>query len=329
MRIVHPSEDNLEYILEFAFRHLSPPELNERVLSILGQYENGLVPLEGIFAAEDDNGIAGVLFSQPRQDCGVMLWVPSVSENCPADIILAPFIEYCEKHKFQAALAFADYRQQFNEPEFIQDGKFEYLSDLVYFSADINPVLPAYYSDACGFQPAAGKADGQKRLEEIIRETYSGTLDFPRLMGTFPVDKVLDEYRQGGLFQEQLWFFVQDIRGRDGSTEGDISKKDIGVLLLTDRMEHLEITYTGLIKEIRGQGLAKEIIRFAKSTAKERGCKLLTAAADERNKPAVRTYINSGFQAWDRKKIFVRYFLTSESPSSFANAGSIASAQSW
>ncbi|GHT31006.1 hypothetical protein FACS1894214_1930 [Planctomycetales bacterium] len=306
MRIVHPSEDNLEDVLEFAFRYLAPPERSARILSVLEQYNNGRIPLDGIFVAEDNTEyrignnaeIDGVLFSQPRQDCGVMLWVPSTSEKCPADILLEPFVRYCLKNEFQAALALADYRQPFNETEFIQNGKFEYLSDLVYFAVQVSPALPVYSFDTCYFQMLRGKIDEQERLEKIVQETYCGTLDFPRLMGAFPVDKALDGYRHDGLYQQQLWFFIQDIR----------TKNDIGVLLLTDRTEHLEITYTGLTKEVRGQGLAKEIIRFALTAAKERNYKLLSAAADERNKPAVRAYIGEGLQAWDRKKIFVRFF---------------------
>ncbi|MCL2744557.1 MAG: GNAT family N-acetyltransferase [Planctomycetaceae bacterium] len=297
VKISTPTEDNLDEVLEFAFRHLPVPERNIRILSILEQHKNGRVPLEGIFVAENDAGIVDVLFSQPRKDCGVMLWVPSLLESCPADVLFEPFVEYCRKNDFQAALALADNRQTFNVTKFVKNGQFEYLSDLVHFAVQVHPVLPAYFSETCYFQPLCGKIDEEKRLERVVQETYNGTLDFPRLMGAFPVDKVIEGYRLDGLYLRKLWFFVQDE-----------NRNDIGVLLLADCSEYLEIMYMGLTAEVRGHGLAKEVIRFALSVAKELGYKLLTAAADERNKPAMRAYIGQGFQAWDRKKIFVRFF---------------------
>ena len=112
-----------------------------------------------------------------------------------------------------------------------------------------------------------------------------------------PVEYVLQGYKSGGLFRPELWFFLQE--------EGN----DVGVLLLTDATpEQMELTYMGLLESARGKGFAREIVRFAKEITSQQKKVLLLTSVDEKNVPACQSYLAQGFRAWDRKKVFARFF---------------------
>jgi GNAT superfamily N-acetyltransferase len=131
----------------------------------------------------------------------------------------------------------------------------------------------------------------------LVKATYDNSLDFPELMQIAPVEHVLQGYKTGSLFRPDLWFLLQ----KEGV--------DVGVLLLTDvPPDQMELTYMGLLESARGQGYAKEIVRFARAiTSREKRLLLLTSV-DEKNISACQSYLSQGFQAWDRKKVYARFF---------------------
>jgi len=63
-----------------------------------------------------------------------------------------------------------------------------------------------------------------------------------------------------------------------------------------------------LIESARGQGFSHDIVRFAKAEVCRGNRKLLLTAADEQNVPACQSYLAQGFRAWDRKKVYARFF---------------------
>jgi GNAT superfamily N-acetyltransferase len=112
-----------------------------------------------------------------------------------------------------------------------------------------------------------------------------------------PVEQVVLGYKTGALFRPELWFFIQH--------EG----VDVGVLLLTDAAaDQFELTYMGLLESVRGRGFSKEIVRFARERTSRENRPLLVTSVDEKNLPACQTYLSNGFKAWDRKKVYVRFF---------------------
>jgi GNAT superfamily N-acetyltransferase len=135
------------------------------------------------------------------------------------------------------------------------------------------------------------------RLTRLVKATYEHALDFPDLMQIAPVDCVLQGYKTGALFRPELWFVIQK------------EETDIGVLLLTDAApDQIELTYMGLIESARRQGFAREIVHFAKSITSQWKRSLLLTSVDEKNVPACQSYLSQGFQAWDRKKVYARFF---------------------
>ncbi|MDR3196473.1 MAG: GNAT family N-acetyltransferase, partial [Planctomycetaceae bacterium] len=100
----------------------------------------------------------------------------------------------------------------------------------------------------------------------------------------------------GQIFLPELWFFVRK------------ENQNIGVLLMTDQPEEqIELTYMGLIEEVRGRGYSKEIVRFAKRIANLRKRLFLLTSVDEQNINALKTYLSQGFRVWDRKSVYAKF----------------------
>lgn len=300
MEIKHPTPETLPETLRLAFGHLKTEDQSARISAILDQFAAGQIPLEGIFQAWENGQMVGALFSQARTDGCQMLWSPTMLEGRSTAPFFEPFDKYCRKLACPAALALVDFRQEHDEQSLLSIGRFEYLSDLIYMVLILDQVKApqigeSEYLQFESLQSFSGS--DKKRLETLVKASYQNSRDFPRLMGILPVDKVLDGYRNGSEFDPSLWFFV-----RGGN-------RDIGVLLMSDFPEkQIELTYMGLIEDVRGRGFGREIVRFAHQTARDRRCTVLLTAVDEQNTAAVRSYQAQGFQAWDRKKIYVRFF---------------------
>jgi GNAT superfamily N-acetyltransferase len=298
VKISNPDAEELEETLRFAFGHLPENELTIRTHSILEQYHSGTLSLEGIFQAKIRGQRIGVLFSQLRIDQTVLLWVPAMRDGFSISLFFEPFQQFCCKSKAAVVLALVDRGQQFDEATLISVGKFELLSDLIYLVSPVTKTEEdADLLSELQFLPMSQFPDDMfDQMAELVHATYRNTRDFPQLMQIAPVRQVLYTYQAGQIFLPELWFFVRK------------ENRNIGVLLMTDQPEEqIELTYMGLIEEVRGFGFSKEIVRYAKRIAQLRKRLFLLTSVDEQNKAALQTYLSQGFAAWDRKSVYARF----------------------
>jgi GNAT superfamily N-acetyltransferase len=298
VEISNPDAKELEETLYFAFGHLPENELTIRTNSILEQYRSGMLRLEGIFQAKIHGQRIGVLFSQLRIDQTVLSWVPVMRDGFSIGLFFEPLQQFCHKNKAIAVLALADLGQQIDETTLISVGKFELLSDLVYLVFPVASVAKeTEIPSEIQFLPMSHFPDDMfDQMVELVHATYQNTRDFPKLMQIAPVRQVLYTYQSGQIFLPELWFFVRK------------ENRNIGVLLMTDQPEEqIELTYMGLIEEVRGLGFSKEIVRYAKQIARLRKRLFLLTSVDEQNAPALKTYLSQGFAAWDRKSVYAKF----------------------
>jgi GNAT superfamily N-acetyltransferase len=298
LEIKNPTEAKLEMTLQFAFQHLAPNESALRIGTIMQQYQSGQIDLSGIFQARHENSLVGAMYAQSRPDGSVMFWVPAMAKGFPLEPMLEPLVQFCRSKNAFAAVALADRNQPFDEQTFCAAGQFRFLSDLVHLATEILPNEPLEKSHRLQFVPLSDYLeDIDDRLTRLVKKTYLHSLDFPDLMQIAPVESVLQGYKAGSLFRPELWFFLQ----HEGA--------DVGVLLLTDvPPDQFELTYMGLIESARGQGFSGEIVRFAKTITSRENRSLLLTSVDEKNIPACQSYLSHGFKAWDRKKVYARFF---------------------
>ena len=298
LKITNPTEAELEITLRVAFQHLSPDESDLRIGAIMQQYQLGRIDLRGIFQAKHENTLVGAMYAQCRPDGSVMLWVPTMAKGFPLEPMFESLEQFCQTHNAFAAVALADRNQPFDEQALCSVSQFQFLSDLIYLATEISPNEWTETPYHLQFVPLSDYSeDISDRLEQLVKATYQDSLDFPELMQIAPVEHVLQGYKTGALFRPELWFFVQ----KEGT--------DVGVLLLTDASpEQFELTYMGLLQSARRQGFSREIVRFAREITSREKRPLLLTSVDEKNVPACQSYLLQGFQAWDRKKVYARFF---------------------
>jgi len=306
LTITNPTAAELVITLQVAFQHLSPNECDLRIGAIMQRHHSGELDLKGIFQATHENRLVGAMYSQCRPDGSVMLWVPAMIPGFPLEPIYESLAQYCRSQQAFAAVAMADRDQPFDERALCSVGQFRFLSDLIYLATEIAPNEQANVPYRLQFIPLSeysgdimeGIAEGTtERLARLVKATYEGSLDFPELMQIAPVEFVLQGYKAGALFRPELWFIIQ----KEGV--------DVGVLLLTDASpEQFELTYMGLLESVRRQGLSREIVRFAREITRREQRLLLLTSVDEKNVPACQAYLAQGFRAWDRKKVYARFY---------------------
>jgi len=302
LTITNPTEAELEITLQVAFQHLSPSEFDLRVGAILQQYQLGQIDLNGIFQARHKGMLVGAMYAQCRPDGAVMLWVPTMAKGLPLEPMFESLAQFCRSQNAFAAVALADRDQPFDEQALCSVGQFRFLSDLIHLATEISTDESTDEPYRLQFVPLTDYSeDVADRLALLVKNTYDNSLDFPELMQIAPVEHVLKGYQTGALFRPELWFLIQ----KEGA--------DIGVLLLTDASpEQFELTYMGLLESARRQGFSREIVRFAKEiTSREKRLLLLTSV-DEKNVPACQSYLSHGFKAWERKKVYARFFSAME-----------------
>ncbi|MFI4874016.1 MAG: GNAT family N-acetyltransferase [Blastopirellula sp. JB062] len=134
----------------------------------------------------------------------------------------------------------------------------------------------------------------EEAADELIA-TYPGTLDCPELDGIRPIQDVIAGYCDTGVFDMSLWRRLEWKGERAG----------VMILAPTPDLQHLEVVYLGLRPEMRNRGLGKAAIQLALAAAEQRGIERLLLAVDQRNEPAIRSYMACGFLGYETRRLMV------------------------
>ena len=250
---------------------------------------------DGLFGAYVEGRLVGAAFTQVLPGQTASVWMPRATPNAPTttrDSLLQAVISYLHECRVQLAQALLPHVTVAEEAALRRWG-FARLSDLLYLvcQKDEFPQTPPVTTLTFEpFMPAM-----RDRLSAIVAATYRETRDFPQLNKLRAVDDVLDGYRATGESGARLWFLIQH------------SGRDVGCLLLADQIQHdnLELVYMGIVPAARGAGWGIEVARQAEWLAHMAGRSRVVLAVAAENAPAVRMYAAAGFQAWDRRHVFV------------------------
>lgn len=194
------------------------------------------------------------------------------------------------------------------EARCLQRSGFQHLTDLLYLVSPREAFPPVKLPTRLQFQPLDESAASIARLASVVEQTFQGSHDCPAIHGLQSLRDALASYRSTGEFDPSRWFIVCDRHA------------DVGCLLLTEHpasssfpIPHSpfpaafwELTYMGLIPPSRGRGWGIEIVRHAQWLAAEAQAERLVLAVDAANAPAIRVYSAAGFEAWDRRSVFLR-----------------------
>jgi ribosomal protein S18 acetylase RimI-like enzyme len=132
-------------------------------------------------------------------------------------------------------------------------------------------------------------------FHETLLLSYEGTEDCPEISGTRTVEEIIEGHRAQGKHDPRRWWLAL----ADG--------RPVGVMLLCEVPEWAawDVAYVGVVPGERGRGYGRELMQRALAAARADGVARLTLSVDVRNRPAWRLYTDLGFEAHDRREVFL------------------------
>ena len=283
--------------LELAFGHVGPDQRRRQIVETYTHTSPpGVAPFDGLIGAWRDGRLVGVIFSQVAPGKTAVVWLPRLVDgepNATAALLYTATWEFLTRKQVMLAQVMVSTVRQ-NEAAMLQLGGFCHLADLLYlvsleaeFPVEI-PNMQWNFESYC--------VAHHNRWTEILTATFEDTHDCADLHDMRSSDDVLAGYRSTGVFDPNLWLIARR------------QQHVVGCLLVADHPQHenMELLYLGLVPEARGRGWGKRLARQAQWLARRAGRRQLVLAVDAANAPALQTYTSVGFQAWQRRRLFVR-----------------------
>jgi GNAT superfamily N-acetyltransferase len=138
-----------------------------------------------------------------------------------------------------------------------------------------------------------GFRDGDEQpLERVVSDSYIDTLDCP-LLGNYRTGKAAVEGYLLGREQRHSWWLAE--------YEGT----EVGCLLLWERAPAIwELTYMGIVPNVRGKKFGAVLLEAAIAVAAQHGAKQLVLSVDRDNHPATRLYLQRGFYCYNSTEVW-------------------------
>ncbi len=126
--------------------------------------------------------------------------------------------------------------------------------------------------------------------------SYVDTLDCSGLLGLRQTADILDGHLGTGRFDPSLWQLLR------------IDGRPVGVIMFNPAStgDTIELVYTGLAAEARGQGIGRLLLHMGLQLLRGRDERSITLAVDEANQPALRLYESFGFRRVLRRLAMIR-----------------------
>ncbi len=276
--------------LALALADLTPQQRRE-----FAAFEPGK-PVEALVVALKGNELCGAAWGQRQPGSTALLWPPQLrpptNRDTAVHLACAATAALDEAGIRMTQVLLPD-RSAPNIPE-LESAGFACLADLMYLNWEAAATrLPG--SNALSFDPFAESQ--RERFVAAIEATYEATHDCAALNGKRPMEEVLVGYRATGQFRPENWLIVV------------CGGEDVGVLLLADHeaAKHWELLYMGLAPPARGRKLGSAVVAHAQQLAHRAGAERIVLAVDAENIPAIKMYNETGFVAWDRRTVMVRF----------------------
>jgi ribosomal protein S18 acetylase RimI-like enzyme len=134
-----------------------------------------------------------------------------------------------------------------------------------------------------------------RRFQETLMRSYEGTLDCPEVNGIRTIDEILAGHRGQRTDDPATWWLALD------------GNRPVGVVLVTEMPETRvwDLSYLGVIPEVRRRGLGRELVRKVLIEARAAGVSGVSLSVDARNRPAWRLYLGMGFEPYDRREVYL------------------------
>ena len=132
----------------------------------------------------------------------------------------------------------------------------------------------------------------EQPLERVVSDSYIDTLDCP-LLGNYRTGKAAVEGYLLARDQPHSWWLAE--------YEGT----EVGCLLLWERAPAIwELTYMGIVPNVRGKKFGEVLLEAAIAVAAQNGAKQLVLSVDRDNHPATGLYLQRGFYCYNSTEVW-------------------------
>lgn len=292
-----------------------PTRLRETLLAV----ERGSLNLDGLLlatmtppavgelpSAELPVGAALVMF---QSDGIALVWPPVVSCGAADEIAVedALMTELCRRiDATDAKLA-----QSLLTPDDVVESKllarhgFTHGADLFFLARTLQPIDTQLLSRGSAHDSKLAHrvittetfdASNAARFAAVLEQSYQHSLDCPDLKDFRSGVAALASHKLSGVFDPSAWSLYA------------IDGRDAGVLLLNEHPDQnaIELVYMGVVPELRGMGLGREMLRRGLQLAAQRARAAMFLAVDCQNHYANTVYAEFSFAELARRRVLLR-----------------------
>ena len=283
---------------DLVFRDLPADQRGQQTEALMAAVDSGELLPEGLLGAYRQDRLVGTVLWQLLPGRTAMLWPPRlVGAEDPAtdDDLLKTACGSLQAHGVAIAQALLERPNEADDQLLCRHG-FEHMADMLYLVSMEVEFPTTAPQTRLKFTPYSDRM--ATRLAHIVKATYEQSLDCPAMDGVRSIEDVLEGYRATGQFDPSRWLIVEH------------GNRDVGCLLLADHPEHgnWELVYMGVVASQRGRGWGVEIAQHAQWLTRQAARARLVLAVDAANGPGIKMYSAAGFQAWDRRAVYLKTF---------------------
>lgn len=267
-----------------------------QIQRLLAAETNGDLDMRGLFLARRADRPVGASWGQIVPGRSAFCWPACVAPSEPEDTAVrlqSAVDDYVDSQRVWMVQAVLPVRAVIDTARLVHAG-YHYLADLDYLVSTIDSFprdRPLSDLEFQSFTPV-----DTPRLATLIERTYAGSLDCAELDGIRPIEDVLTGYRETGKYRPDWWLFARH------------AGRDVGCILLADHPGHdqSDLMYLGIVPEARGRGWGAQLTRVAQWILGQVPRARMILAVDNVNWPAHGVYSITGFDHWDRRRVYIR-----------------------
>ncbi|MCI0702501.1 MAG: GNAT family N-acetyltransferase [Planctomycetia bacterium] len=249
----------------------------------------------GVFVARDAEGkLRAATLVQALPGALGLSWAPNGDSTDAQDAVVVAANTWLRSQGVKVCQTFAS-ADEVADMALLERHGFRHITQLVFLSRDLT-------GDGAALEPLTGElslvAEGPPvslEFESTLLATHEGTLDCPELNAPRTPAEILAGFMSSAPGE---WFLVK----RD--------REPVGVFMFEadPRQDASELTYIGVVPELRGQGFGSQLLNFAVGGAALTDASALNVSVDARNTPAMKLYARHGFIEYDRREVWLAQF---------------------
>jgi ribosomal protein S18 acetylase RimI-like enzyme len=284
-----------------AFRLLfqrQPPADVERLLAnALFLVEQGQLDPTGLFVQSDGDGVRAAVLCLLLPGATATLWPPQASAGPDAVACESALLSLSLNWAFARGAKLIQAQLTSDETEaaerLLRHG-FQHTTHLWQLRHDLRSLpAPSVQPPRLVYQQFT--PENASLFASTLMHTYRDSLDCPEVNGVRTAEEILEGHRAQGVFDPERWRLLLH------------PDRAVGVILVMEQpdLDEWDLTYLGLLPEVRRRGLGREAMRWVleEATAAER--RGICLSVDGRNAPAWRLYRDLGFEPLERREIYL------------------------